>query len=1088
MQTSELLRFGFPSEIVAAWQREGMTTLLPIQSQAIQKHKILDGQSVIVSAPTSSGKTFVGELAAVFNGANGRRAIYLVPLKALAEEKFERFSRLYEPYGIRTVISTRDRKEFDEALANDEYDIAIIVYEKLLQLMNTSLSFMKDVGVIIFDELQLLADPARGATVELLLTKLKILRSTTPFQIIGLTAVLGNSRRINEWLGIDLQQYDRRPVELRSGFLWEGVFHYRTYNGLDMGEERLLTGKPSDDPSGVIADLVCELANRGEQSLVFVKDKDSARKLAEHIAGIIGLDAAETAITELQDTEPTESVDALSGVLEHSVAFYHADLTPEERKVVEKSFRGGEIKVLISTTTLAMGVNLPTRNVIIELEKWTTYLGDRRPRVARLPKSEFENMGGRAGRYQMEEEFGRAITIATRGIQRDQFRNLYWEGPIEDIEPNLWRDSMATTVLGIVALGGCSNMDDLRAFLRNTLTWHLHLVNGEEQAKLDKRLEEGIRECITTQMVIEQESGQLELSPLGKVVSEYGIRVETGELLKSWLDKRKEVGLDSAVPSPTEVFLAALATPDGQDAYINMSTAEFRQFQGYYEHTAAERIGNPYRKLLSRGLASLDEYQRAKSNRNALMLSDYIDAVWGRDLEKQYHVSLGAIRRVGEHMSWVVCGAAEIARALGCPDPWSKSMNMLALQVQFGVRPPGVWLAQLRIPRLGRERINLLVKEGVTDEATLLDAGEEFVVSCITKSVAKSLLEKVVKIQEERAARAELARQEAESLKSSASTTTTRVSNHGHHSVVVGVNHGTIVIGRDGEKAPDVTPTPATPAPPPQLSNLRPAEWRREVSDLIAKLSPDGMRELYEETRAAHHNRLRPLLRDLAQALTLTTFHDTLGEIESAYGSLLSSVESKLGANPLPTFSSEFDELCRLSTLADAAGKVEEFGGALLKRLARLVNLLEEFRQTPEEILTSALELAEGAKKSDVIVDTTGLQPPGDRSESFYRKEEVLEAFHNILTNAFESFNGSPNPTLRISSRPALNGTAIQISDNGKGISASDVETIFRDGYSTKGSSGYGLAHARRVFERHGGSLRLLQAEANRGATFEVVL
>jgi replicative superfamily II helicase len=136
--------------------------------------------------------------------------------------------------------------------------------------------------------------------------------------------------------------------------------------------------------------------------------------LGKNIAGEIGLKCAESAILDLQDAEPTESIEALFQVLEHGVAFHHADLTPEERSIVERHFRSGEIKVLISTTTLAMGVNLPTHNVIIELEKWTTYLRDRRPRVTRMPRSEFENMGGRAGGYQLEEESGRAITIATQ--------------------------------------------------------------------------------------------------------------------------------------------------------------------------------------------------------------------------------------------------------------------------------------------------------------------------------------------------------------------------------------------------------------------------------------------------------------------------------------------------------------------------------------------------------------------------------------------------------------------------------------------------------------------------------------------------
>ena len=121
MNIATLSCYGFSDDMIAAWQSQGTLNLLPIQEQAIKRHRLFEGSNLIVSAPTSSGKTFIGELAAVYQGLHNKKTAYLVPLKALAEEKFESFRRLYEPYGIRVVVSTRDRREFDEDLDGGDF-------------------------------------------------------------------------------------------------------------------------------------------------------------------------------------------------------------------------------------------------------------------------------------------------------------------------------------------------------------------------------------------------------------------------------------------------------------------------------------------------------------------------------------------------------------------------------------------------------------------------------------------------------------------------------------------------------------------------------------------------------------------------------------------------------------------------------------------------------------------------------------------------------------------------------------------------------------------------------------------------------
>ncbi len=194
MEIKALSAYGFGPAVITSWEAEGHKALLPIQEKAILEGKVLEGKNVLVLSPTSSGKTFVAELAAVKAVQQKRQVIYLVPQKALAEEKFAEFRRKYAPLGINVVISTRDHQEFDEAIQTGEFDIAIAVFEKLQGLIVAHPQFLNRLGLVIVDELQMLSNRDRGGRLELLLTKIKL--QATEAQIIGLSAVIGKGEEL----------------------------------------------------------------------------------------------------------------------------------------------------------------------------------------------------------------------------------------------------------------------------------------------------------------------------------------------------------------------------------------------------------------------------------------------------------------------------------------------------------------------------------------------------------------------------------------------------------------------------------------------------------------------------------------------------------------------------------------------------------------------------------------------------------------------------------------------------------------------------------------------------------------------------
>src|SRR5438094_2433776 len=194
----DILRaYGIGDDIIDIWKKSYGEFLLPIQEKAIVKHNVLGGRNLIIFAPTSSGKTLVGEIVSVHYAMAKKRALYLVPMKALAEEKYHHFKGMYGELGIKTIISTHDRKEYDQDLERKEFDVAVVVFEKLNALLVSNPNLLQGIGLIVIDELQMMGDDTRGAGLDLLLTT--ILLSTYKPQLLDLPALLGNDEDLARW-------------------------------------------------------------------------------------------------------------------------------------------------------------------------------------------------------------------------------------------------------------------------------------------------------------------------------------------------------------------------------------------------------------------------------------------------------------------------------------------------------------------------------------------------------------------------------------------------------------------------------------------------------------------------------------------------------------------------------------------------------------------------------------------------------------------------------------------------------------------------------------------------------------------------
>ena len=195
--------------------------LRPAQEKAINAG-LLERKNLLVCTPTASGKTLIAELAGIKSiMENVGKTIYIVPLKALANEKFKDFKKRYEKY-LRIALSIGDLDSADHYL--ETYDLIVCTAEKLDSLIRHHALWLSKVATVIVDEVHLMNDPGRGPTVEILITMLRKLLENV--QIIALSATIGNPDELSQWLNANLVIDNWRPVELKKGIYFQGKIDF----------------------------------------------------------------------------------------------------------------------------------------------------------------------------------------------------------------------------------------------------------------------------------------------------------------------------------------------------------------------------------------------------------------------------------------------------------------------------------------------------------------------------------------------------------------------------------------------------------------------------------------------------------------------------------------------------------------------------------------------------------------------------------------------------------------------------------------------------------------------------------------------
>jgi len=603
-------------EYVAHFEERGIESLYPPQVAAVEAG-ITRGERVVAAMPTASGKTLVAQLAML---STDGPSLYVVPLRALATEKYETFSKLPD---VSVGVATGDYDTDDETLG--EHDIVVATSEKVDSAIRNGAGWVEAIDCVVVDEVHLLDAQGRGPTLEVTLAKLQ--RLVPDQQIVALSATVGNAEEIADWLDAELVHSTWRPIDLRTGVYDDGSVVF------DDGDR--LRIDPGDEPPTVA--LVADAIEDGGQSLVFVNSRREAETLARTLAAKEFRPAPGVA-SDIDETATTSTGRSLSEATEGGVAFHHAGLRAEHRSLVEQAFRDRDLAVLCATPTLAAGVNVPARRVIVrDHERFT---GDG---YEPLPILEVHQMFGRAGRPGLDP-YGEAMLVAT-GVEAGELRDRYIGADPERVESKLAsREALRTHVLATLASGFADDREGLRDVLASTFFAH-----QRDAGELVDLTDEVLSYLDATGML--RRDGGLVATDLGRLVSRVYVDPLTGaEVVEA-------LGTAATMDRVTTLTVLELVC-DTED----MST----------QHVRSEEAG----RLIEFAMRNEDQFTKSVRDfdgnfqswlatvKTARILDDWIAGVDPGQLDDCYGVAPGDVRRLADRAEWLLSATEVIAEQL----------------------------------------------------------------------------------------------------------------------------------------------------------------------------------------------------------------------------------------------------------------------------------------------------------------------------------------------------------------------------------------------------------------------------------------
>lgn len=694
-----------PKGVVEILRKEGITELYPPQITALPL--ALAGRNLVLAMPTASGKSLIAYLAALRHVLEGGgKVLYIVPLRALAAEKFEDLKR-FEELGVRVDISVGDFDTPDPHL--ESFDIIVATSEKADSLLRHRSKWLESISLVVADEVHLIHDPERGPTLEITITKFR--KFNPDIQVIALSATIKNSKELASWLGAEHISSDWRPVPLKEGVFLDGTIRF-TDN----------TTRKVEDRKDAIWSLTRDSLREGGQCLIFVNTRKSTESLAvkygplmkEFVKGGTELEKDAERILE-EDVEPTSIGKRLRGCIMRGIAFHNAGLTNGQRRLVENAFKKGDIKCIIATPTLASGINLPARRVIVrDVYRYETNIGH----VA-IPVLEVKQMCGRAGRPRYDK-FGEAVLVAKSEEERQFLMENYLLNETEEIFSKLGSEPVLRShVLATIATGIANSRESLMDFFDSTFFAHQTSTVGLEGAT------DSVLDFLEKEGMVRSDHG-LKATFFGKRVSDLYIDPLSAIRLKEALMAYK---LDS---SHFGILHAVCSTPDMLNMYLRRGEYEVM------EEVLMLRGG----ELLLPPPEDLTEYEFFLSElKTASALEEWIGEFEEDDVLKRYNMGPGDLKNKVEVGEWLIYSMRELSKIFN-KDAYPELTDLMT-RVRYGVKRE--LLDLVRIKGVGRVRARILFDRGLKslDDVRLADITDLARLPKIGEALARSIKRQV---------------------------------------------------------------------------------------------------------------------------------------------------------------------------------------------------------------------------------------------------------------------------------------------------------------------------------------------------------
>ncbi len=518
---------------------EGYEKLFEPQADAVKAGLFDAKKNILVTIPTASGKTLIAMLATLSHLSKHKtKVVYLSPLRALTSEKYEEFKKLEKlniGRKITVALSTGDSKEKTKL---KDADVIFLTNESMDANMAFQQDWIYDIGMVISDEIHLIGDELRGSTLEIILTRFKSgFIGKRPPRIIGLSATISNANDLAGWLDCELIESTFRRVPLS-----EGVYHqneitnkdgsFKEANKIDVKNPETGEFESTTRHEKEWLGLGLDTIDDGDQCLVFAMTRKNAvawaRNAAIEVNKILNdnqkkeLEKISMKILPKSKDDTTKLITELANAVKNGTAFHHAGLDQRCRTIVETEYKNRHIKLLTATPTLAAGVNLPARRVIIpSLSRFTIH------GPSDISVLEYKQMCGRAGRPEYDD-VGESIIIS-KGDPAS-ILNDYVRGEPEPLESQTFaQDSiLRINLLGFIhKVSG--NYEKIIKFFSQTFAAFLLDNPNEIEIKIKEQLEE-LRKCRAINI-----KNDIKVSSFGKQVFQLRIDPKTAFEMSSYV-------------------------------------------------------------------------------------------------------------------------------------------------------------------------------------------------------------------------------------------------------------------------------------------------------------------------------------------------------------------------------------------------------------------------------------------------------------------------------------------------------------------------------------------------------------------------